>query len=263
MPRFYCPVDLCPSAELNLPAGAARHVQVLRLQPGSPITLFNGRPDAQGHSGEYDATVTQMGRSSVQVRVGAFIPALREPALQVHLALGMPANERMDWLVEKAAELGVVSVQPLMTERSVLRLSGERADKKVAHWQSIAQAACEQCGGNRVPQVHPVQLLSTWLAQGSGAMHTRLLLSLQPGTQALAQVFCSDQVTLVSGPEGGLSPQEETAAIAAGFQPVTLGPRVLRAETAALAALAVMTVSIEADQAGRCVRAAGAVTAQR
>jgi len=248
MPRFYCPVDLLPGAELDLPVGAARHVQVLRLQPGATVTLFNGRTDAQGHYGEYRATVAKMGRSSVHVLVDTFEPALREPARQVHVALGMPANERMDWLVEKAAELGAASVQPLMTERSVLRLSGERADKKVAHWQSIAQAACEQCGGNRVPIVQPVQNLATWLAQGGGAMHTRLLLSLQPPSRALAQVFCGDQVTLVSGPEGGLSSQEEAAVLAAGFQPVTLGQRVLRAETAALAALAVMTLSTEAGQ---------------
>jgi len=241
MPRFYCPVDLLSGTELELPAGAARHVQVLRLQPGALVTLFNGRPDAQGHYGEFQATVTQMGRSNVRVRVGEFTSEQREPVRQVHLALGMPANERMDWLVEKAAELGVVSVQPLMTERSVLRLSGERAEKKVAHWQSIVQAACEQCGGNRVPQVLPVKNLTAWLAQGGGEAQTRLLLSFLPVARTLVTVPCGEQLTLVSGPEGGLSPQEEAAAIAAGFQPVTLGPRVLRAETAALAALAVMT----------------------
>lgn len=240
MPRFYCPVDLQPGAVLELPAGAARHVQVLRLQPGAGITLFNGHASALGQFGEFAAVVTQMGRSSVQVRVGAFAAVLREPTRQIHLALGMPANERMDWLVEKAAELGVASVQPLMTERSVLRLSGERADKKVAHWQSIAQAACEQCGGNRVPQIRPVQAFAAWLAQTGGAQHTHLLLSLCAGAQGLARVPRGDEVTFLSGPEGGLSAQEEDAARAAGFAPVTLGPRVLRAETAALAALVTM-----------------------
>jgi len=240
MPRFYCPVELQSGAVLELPAGAARHVQVLRLQPGAGITLFNGQAHAPDVYGEFEATVTQMGRSHVQVCVGAFTAATREPARRVHLALGVPANERMDWLVEKAAELGVASVTPLMTERSVLRLSGERADRKVAHWQSIAQAACEQCGGNRVPQIWPMQAFTTWLAHTGRAQRTGLLLSLRAGTQGLRGVSCGAEVTFVSGPEGGLSPQEEDAALAVGFQAVTLGPRVLRAETAALVALATM-----------------------
>ena len=150
MPRFYCPMPLSKGAALQLPGGAARHVQVLRLQPGGTITLFNGES-----GGEFDATITHMGRSDVQVQVGQHHAVEREAGLAVHLAVGMPANDRMDWLVEKATELGVASIQPLMTERSVLRLSGERADKKVAHWHSVAIAACEQCGGNRVPLLHP------------------------------------------------------------------------------------------------------------
>lgn len=125
MPRFYCAALLVSDTELDLPAGAARHVQVLRLQPGDAITLFDGRSQ-----NEYDATVTRMGRSDVQVRVGAARSMAREPARQIHLAVGMPANDRMDWLIEKATELGVASIQPLMTERSVLKLSGERAEKK-------------------------------------------------------------------------------------------------------------------------------------
>lgn len=145
-------------------------MQVLRLQPGDSITLFNGSgdPTAAWHGaapsgGEFEATITHMGRSDVQVLVGAHHAVEREAHHAVHLAVGMPANERMDWLVEKATELGVASIQPLMTERSVLRLSGERAEKKVAHWQSVAIAACEQCGGNRVPLVKPVKTLQAWL----------------------------------------------------------------------------------------------------
>src|ERR1035437_7207742 len=162
MPRFYCPTPLMTGTLLDLPDGAARHVQVLRLQPGMDITLFNGQADVGGQYGEFSATVTHMGRSSVQVEVGTWTVIQREPTRAVHLAVGMPANERMDWLVEKAAELGVASIQPLMTERSVLRLSGERASKKVAHWQSVAVAACEQCGGNRVPVIHAVLSLADW-----------------------------------------------------------------------------------------------------
>ncbi len=244
MPRFYCPAPLHTGDLLDLPAGAARHVQVLRLQPGDAITLFNHGPGWAGTSpgGEFEARVTLMGRSQVQVEVLEHQAVEREAQRAVHLAVGMPANERMDWLVEKAAELGVASIQPLMTERSVLRLAAERATKKVDHWQSVAIAACEQCGGNRVPTVHGVKTLTQWLS----ALNTQeadaprpLLLSLRRGTQALHDLDIGMVPALfLSGPEGGLSPAEENAAVAAGFAPVHLGQRVLRAETAALTALA-------------------------
>ena len=241
MPRFYCTEPLATGQTLSLPAGAARHVQVLRLQPGDGITLFNGTPGQVG--GEFDATVTHMGRSDVQVQVGAHHAVEREARMQVHLAVGMPANDRMDWLVEKATELGVASIQPLMTERSVLRLSGERADKKVNHWQSVAIASCEQCGGNRVPTLHPVMTLAAWLQSVASQNTTqRLLLSLRDGTVPLQQRMAAQAVTFLSGPEGGLSAQEELAATQAGFAAVTLGPRILRAETAALAALTALVI---------------------
>lgn len=236
MPRFHCPVPLSPGAQLTLPAGAARHVQVLRLQPGEVITLFNGE------GGEWAASILRMGRSDVEVQVQLHDPIEREPVRPVHLAMGMPANERMDWLVEKAAELGVASITPLQTAHSVLRLSGERAQKKSAHWQSVAAAACEQCGGNRVPAVQPVQDLSAWLRTPAQPPALRCVLSLAEGTQplreALQGVPGDEPVTFLSGPEGGLSAQEDALARAAGFVPVTLGPRTLRAETAALVALA-------------------------
>ena len=247
MPRFYCPAPLATGAPLDLPPGPARHVQVLRMQPGDTITLFNGGPDAANAvGGEFDATITHMGRSDVQVQVGAHHAVEREAAVAVHLAVGMPANDRMDWLVEKATELGVASIQPLMTERSVLRLSGERAEKKVAHWQSVAIASCEQCGGNRVPRIHPVATLSHWLkAQVTEAPNNRLLLSLCEGSGSLHLHMAHgahSPTTFLSGPEGGLSATEEAAAAECGFAPVTLGPRVLRAETAALTALARLLV---------------------
>ena len=257
MPRFYCPTSLRSGDLLDLPPSAARHVQVLRLQPGDRITLFNGGPgwgerDADHpEGGEFGASVMRMGRSDVQVQVGAYHAVEREAAHQVHLAVGMPANERMDWLVEKATELGVASIQPLMTERSVLRLNPERAGKKQAHWQSVAVAACEQCGGNRVPVVHAVMTLAAWLkARPLDGGGPQLLLSLRPGAQGVraAVSACTDPastsgaITFLSGPEGGLSPVEEDAALACGFAPVTLGARVLRAETAALAALAALLV---------------------
>ncbi len=241
MARFYCPLPLAPGLVLDLPPTAARHVQVLRLQPGGRITLFNGE------GGEFVAEVEHMGRSDVRVRVQTHHAVEREAPRAVHLAVGMPANDRMDWLVEKAAELGVASIQPLMTERSVLRLAGERAEKKVAHWQSVAVAACEQCGGNRVPQVHAVMAYSAWLKarQVQVASDVALLLSLRPGTRRLHEALAlggpGASLTFLSGPEGGLSAAEEDLALAGGFVPVTLGPRVLRSETAALAALAALT----------------------
>ena len=248
-------MPMTPGDVLMLPAGAARHVQVLRLQPGDSITLFHGglgdpagRP-AQG--GEFEATVLRMGRQDVEVQIGNHTPVEREAARAVHLAVGMPANDRMDWLVEKATELGVASIQPLVTERTVLRLSGERAGKKQSHWQSIAIAASEQCGRNQVPHIHAVDNFSSWIK--TLAVHTpnasssasRLLLSLRTSSSPLREALAADTSTsgavlFLSGPEGGLSEAEELAALGCGFGAVSLGPRVLRAETAALAALTLL-----------------------
>ena len=244
--RFYANLPLLQGTSISLPDSTARHVQVLRLQPGDHITLFNGQA---GPEGEFDATVTRMGRSDVDVIVGAFTATHREATRQIHLAVGMPANERMDWLVEKATELGAASIQPLMSERSVLRLKSERADKKVAHWRGIAMAACEQCGRNRLPVIHEVRTLADWLKALSllgpvAPAEARLLLSLQNGARPLSAAVTPDQsLTFLSGPEGGLSPAEEAAAMACGFAPVTLGPRVLRAETAPLACLSMLGLS--------------------
>ncbi len=255
--RFYADLDLHSGSSVVLPDHAARHVQVLRLQPGGLIRLFNGRgapadPSIQSglpgqpQEGEFEATVLRMGRSDVEVSIGDFRPTQREAARAVHLLVGMPANERMDWLVEKATELGVASIQPLMTERSVLRLKADRADKKRAHWHGVAAAACEQCGRNRVPLVHEVTTLADWLASSAkkpaaADEPTKLLLSLGPGSRPLAEAAAgSGSLLFLSGPEGGLSPAEENAARASGFAAVSLGPRVLRSETAALAVLAAL-----------------------
>lgn len=236
--RFHCAVALVENSSLTLPPGAARHVQVLRMQPGDALTLFDGS------GGEFAATVDRMGRSDVDVTVGARKPIEREAARAVHLAVGMPANERMDWLVEKATELGVASIQPLVTAHGVLRLSGERADKKRLHWEAIAISACEQCGRNRVPVIHPVRPLAGWLA-ASADDSERFILSLTEGAWSAHEAAASIQrsVWVLSGPEGGLSASEEKEALVRGFAPLTLGPRVLRAETAALAALVLLTDS--------------------
>jgi len=236
MSRFYCPTPLVAHTPLLLPSAAARHVQVLRMQPGVALTLFNGE------GGEWSATVTRMGRSDVEVMVGEHLATEREVQRPVWLAVAMPANDRMDWLVEKATELGVSGIQPLHTAHSVLRLHAERAAKKQAHWQAVAIAACEQCGGNRVPAIAPVLEGASWLEQHQApAGSLRCVLSLANGARSLTSVL-SEQAPqaplwLLSGPEGGLSPGEDQAAREAGWQPVTLGPRVLRAETAALIGL--------------------------
>jgi 16S rRNA (uracil1498-N3)-methyltransferase len=239
MARFFCPLPLHTDAAVSLPPSAARHVQVLRLQPGDGITLFNGE------GGEFAATVTRMGRSDVEVVIGAHTPLEREAACAVHLLAGITANERMDWLVEKATELGAVSLTPITAERSVLKLKGERAEKKGAHWQAVAVAASEQCGRNRVTRIDPACSLADWLARHPASVQTglRLVLSLSAGAQALkAATPGHTHITLLSGPEGGLTPAEEALALAAGFVPVSLGPRVLRAETAPLAVLAALTL---------------------
>lgn len=228
----------------ELPAGAARHVQVLRLQPGAPLTLFDGR------GGEWRARVERMGRQSVQVCLEDFDAVERELACDVTLAIGMPANDRMDALVEKACELGVAAVQPLVCERSVLRLAGERAERKVAHWQGVAVAACEQSGRTRVPTIAPVRTLGDWLASLEEAPATataRLVMSLRDA-RPLNEVVSVPPAALVSlsGPEGGLADTEEDAARARGFRPVSLGPRVLRADTAPLALLAHLALKADA-----------------
>ena len=235
--RLFVSLPLADGAELSLPPGPARHAQVRRVQPGDGLLLFDG------HGHDWPATVLAMGKAEVRVRVGAALPVHRELPWPVTLALAMPANERMDTLVEKATELGATVIQPLHTERSVLRLHGERAARKRAHWQAIVEAACEQCGRAVVPQVTPVVPLATWLQTlppTAGA--PRLLLSLATGARSLADrgLPAADGTPLVtlSGPEGGLTADEEAAALATGFQATALGPRVLRAETAPLAVLA-------------------------
>ncbi|MBK6614863.1 16S rRNA (uracil(1498)-N(3))-methyltransferase [Ottowia sp.] len=235
MPRFHVSFDLVAGARLALPPGAARHAQVLRLQPGHAVTLFDGR------GGEWGATIARMGRSEVEVTVGTHDGVEREAARAVHLAVGLMAAERMDWLVEKATELGAASLTPVLTARSSLRLAGERAARKRAHWQAVAVAACEQSGRNRLLDVREQLSFQAYLKDHEDG--ARWLLSLDaaaPGLRAAAAPP-GQAATLLSGPEGGLDAAEQAAARAAGFAPACLGPRVLRAETAPLAALALLT----------------------
>jgi 16S rRNA (uracil1498-N3)-methyltransferase len=279
--RVFVPLPLGEGLELALPPEAVRHVQVLRHQPGDVFTLFNGE------GCDWPAEVLRMGRQEVVVRVGAPREVAHELPLAVTLAVVMPANDRMDFLVEKATELGVATLQPLMSERSVLRLSGERAEKKQAHWQAVAVAAAGQCGRSRVPQVAPVRSLEFWLAslpsaapfeaspkplgassqgatpqdevfqapvptsqldQTPAPLHAlapeatpaqaRWLLSPLAQAPLREGVWPSQALCVLSGPEGGLSAAEEALALRHGFVAQSLGPRILRADTAPLAVLA-------------------------
>jgi len=240
-PRLHVDTALAAGSVLALPPAAARHAQVLRLQPGDALTLFDGG------GGEWSARIDAMGKREVRAEVLAHRATERELPFAVTIALAMPSADRMDFVVEKATELGVAALVPLLTERSVLRLASERAEKRRAHWQAVAVAACEQCGRNRVPTIHPVTPFAAWLA---GSRHAegaaRLLLGWRDATpwpQATAGLAASAAgLTLLSGPEGGLSDSEEDSARAFGFAVVSLGTRVLRADTAPLAALAALAL---------------------
>lgn len=238
-------------AVFALEDGPSRHVQVLRMQPGDGLRLFDG----QGQ--EWRAEVTEMGRKVVQVRVLSALDNDRELPVRVTLAVGMTANDRMDTLVEKATELGAHAIQPLLCARSVLRLEGERAAKKVAHWQAVAVSASEQCGRAVVPRVLPVMGSMAWLQNGGAPLwQARGVLSLREALpvrrwlagaqQDAAQGAGRPDWCFFSGPEGGLTPEEEDAALGAGWQAVSLGRRVLRADTAPLAMLSVIAATMEA-----------------
>ena len=256
--RLYVPGPLAAGAEIDLPEGATRHAQVRRVQPGDRLRLFDG-------SGcDWPAEVLSIGRRALRVRLDAPEAVSCELFGAVTLAFAMPANERMDALVEKATELGVARLQPLLSERSVLRLQGERAERRREHWQAVAVAACEQCGRARVPVVEPVRTLAGWLdtlggaptphgapaAPAAVATGPRWLLTLSPDTPPIATQPLTGAPMLLSGPEGGLSADEERAARSAGFAAVSLGPRVLRADTAPLAALAWWGLALAARERG-------------
>jgi len=233
LPRFYCREALSPGARVELPAPVARHaVRVLRLPPGAPMILFDGR------GGEYLAHIERIERDRVLAELSDWRDIERESPLAVTLVQALQAGEKMDFTIQKAVELGVRDIAPVTSRRSVLRLAGERAGKRVAHWQGVAAAACEQCGRNQVPLVAPLEKLESWLARPADG---RLRLMLSPDAeQTLAELQPAKHIQLLIGAEGGLDPEEAVAARLAGFQAVRLGPRVLRTETAGLAALAAL-----------------------
>ena len=230
VPRLYVAEALRAGAKLGLPTQAAHHVaRVLRLREGDAVTLFDGR------GGEYEARVYMPGRGHVVAEVGAKSETERESPLAVTLVQAVSTGEKMDYTVQKAVELGAVAIHPVLAERSVVRLSGEREAKRLAHWQRVAIAACEQCGRNRVPAIaEPVPLEHYRPAPGTA----KILLS--PSGKERLRGIAAGPITLAAGPEAGFSDDEEAWLVRAGFVPVRLGPRVLRTETAAIAALAAL-----------------------
>jgi 16S rRNA (uracil1498-N3)-methyltransferase len=212
---------------------AVNHIsRVLRLREGDELTLFDGR------GGEYGARIAGFGKDAVRVAVQAHRPVERESALDLTLVQSVSRGERMDWVMQKATELGVRRVIPVLTERTVIRLDDRQKERKVQHWRAIVIAACEQCGRNRVPEVAaPLGFYETLRTLDAEA--TRVLLS-PTGTLRARDLERPSKLTLLIGPEGGLSENEEDAGLKAGFRQVQLGPRILRTETAALAALAAL-----------------------
>lgn len=234
MPRFHCPQALQIGSVVALPEHVAHHLQVLRLAPGAQLTLFNGE------GGEATAVLTALDRRRATAEVKLFSPREAELPYALMLAQALPEGAKMDWIIEKSVELGAAAIQPLAARRSVVRLSAERAEKKAAHWRGIIVSACEQCGRNRLPHLAEPADFSSWIAQRD--LHHRILLTPR-ATQSLsdwARHHPPQPVTLVIGPEGGFSDDEEAAAQQHGALPLSMGPRVLRTETAGLAAMAAL-----------------------
>lgn len=235
IPRIYTDQPLRAGVEVLLPEQAGEHVaRVLRMERGHPLILFNG--DGR----EYDATLAQLAKRGVTAEVEQAREVDRESKLDITLAQGVARGEKMDWILQKATELGVARIAPLVTERTEVKLDEDRAGRRLAHWQQVIASACEQCGRNRLPRLDAPQRLPTWLAQLGDTPGARLAL-LPEGTQALRSLGAlADGAILVVGPEGGFSDHDEAALRQAGFAGLRLGPRILRTETAGLAALAAL-----------------------
>lgn len=234
MPRFYCSQPLAIGSQILLPDNVAHHVHVLRLAAGTAITLFNG------DGGEYTATLTLIEKKRVSAEIKAHAARDVELPYAITLAQALPESSKMDWIIEKAVELGAVAIQPLSAQRCVMRLSGERMDKKLAHWQAIIVAASEQSGRNRLAQLNPPTDCKSWMSRQD--LHRRILLSprAEQSLSDWARHHPPQALALMIGPEGGFTEIEEDLAIAQGALSLSMGPRVLRTETAGLAALATL-----------------------
>lgn len=233
VPRIFTPQFLKTDTNIQLDESAARHLSsALRMTAGQYIVLFNGR------GGEYSAQLTDVKKGKVSVFVEEFFEANRESPLTIHLAIGISRGERMDWIIQKATELGVSDITPLFSERCEVKLSGERLEKKTRHWQKIAISACEQSQRNTVPTINSAKTLDQYLQADIGdlklVLHHRTLTRLGDITNN------RDNIALLIGPEGGLSEREIEGAVKNNFIALTLGPRVLRTETAPLAAISIV-----------------------
>lgn len=232
VPRIYTHQVLSPQTQLELESAPAQHIaRAMRMRAGDALTLFNGR------GGEYAATIGSVGKKTVLVTVGEHHDTEKESPLAIHLGIAVSRGERMDWLIQKAVELGVCSISPLFTQRTEVKLKGDRADKKVRHWQLIAIAACEQCGRNQLPAINPPQNLSAWVETTQA--DRKLVLHHRATIEAEAQQAPAS-IALLIGPEGGLSPLEISTTESVGYGALRLGPRIMRTETAPLAAIAIL-----------------------
>jgi len=232
-PRVYCPFALHPGAQVDLPEGAAHHVtRVLRLSAGDEVALFDGS------GGEWQARLAFVGKHGARAALQSYRVRECESPLAITLLQGIASADKMDWIIQKAVELGVGRIVPLATERTVLKLSEERAEKRLRHWQNVIVSACEQCGRNRLPELLPPAPLHAQLALRSEAARILLSPRAEPRLASLARP--QSGVELLIGPEGGLSEREVHTALAAGYAAVNLGPRVLRTETAGIAAISAM-----------------------
>ncbi|MDI4636446.1 MULTISPECIES: 16S rRNA (uracil(1498)-N(3))-methyltransferase [Halomonadaceae] len=234
-PRIHVAAGLSVGGELVLPEGPARHVAlVLRLKEGATLTLFDGE------GLEAAAVLIEVTRKRVVARLESVTPGHGESPLAVHLGQAISKGDRMDYAIQKAVELGVAAITPLYTEHGDVRLKGDRAAKKLAHWQAVAASACEQCGRATLPPVHAPMALADWLAERGEPLR----LVLHPATEgifeAASQSSAPEAAALLIGPEGGLSPREVERALADSFTPLTLGPRILRTETAPVVALTLL-----------------------
>ena len=232
IPRIYTEHKLGKGVQLELEPGPSAHIsRAMRMRTGDTLTLFNGS------GGEYAATINAVGKKSVVVNIGDHRDTDTESPLAIHLGISISRGDRMDWVIQKATELGAHSISPLLSERTEVKLKSDRAEKKRLHWQQIAIAACEQCGRNRIPKVHPLQNLSGWLNTATAdlklVLHHRVLAN-TGGTGS------PSRIALLIGPEGGLSEAEIGLAENTGYQSLRLGPRVMRTETAPLAAMAIL-----------------------
>ncbi len=233
-PRFYIPSILAPGGSVDLPPEAAHHAdKVLRMKPDDTLRVFDGR------GGEWSAHIVRM-KPTVHVQLDVFEPAPKAPELHVTLVQGLPAADKMDWVLQKAVELGVAAIQPVAAKRSVVRLSGDKLDRRQTHWRNVMIAACEQCGTNQVPVIAPLLDLPQFMAQPRVENETRWIML--PGTASRLRDLPrpTGPVTVLVGPEGGFEEAEVEIALLSGFVPLGFGPRVLRTETAGLAVLAAM-----------------------